>query len=110
MSWDTRLTIGQDNAVEIDGLYDTVGRVFLNSETGLTGSLYTEAGVLVSGSAFSFSYVAGTNGRYIGTIPAAVVLTENATYEIRIGGTVLGGTITVNKRIDAIAEYDGATV
>lgn len=70
---------------------------YVNDAT-VTFELRDASGTAVSGGSGTCSYVAGSNGNYLGTIPDSVTstLTENAKYTVAViiseGGTVMART------------------
>lgn len=68
-----------DNRLILDDLQNKRTKSWINDAT-VTGALYDSAGALVSGSSITLDYIAGSNGRYEGTLPYTISLTEGALY------------------------------
>ena len=83
------LYIGNDNIVTVDSFRNasTSPETYINDAT-ITGTLYDANGDEVSGETWpiSFSYVAGSNGKYTATITDTVTsgLTVNRRYRFKI--------------------------
>lgn len=107
MAWRDTVTIGEDNVVQLRGVYDVVSRQYLNEEGGITGTVFDEDGTLVVPS-FSFTYVDGSNGDYTGVVPASAPFQNGSEYTVVVSGTV-GNDVVVNRRFNVLAQYNNAT-
>jgi hypothetical protein len=89
------LTMASTNVIEISRLKDTAA-VFLSTATG-TLNLYDASAVPVSGAqGIAMSYTAGTGtkpGKYRGTIPSTVTLTEGQVYDGQVTMTATDGSV-----------------
>ena len=79
------LFINSDNVVTLAGLFGTVANAYVNSAT-VTGTVLAPDGTVVSGSAFTLTYVAASNGNYQGQIPNAIaaLLNPGSLYTVRV--------------------------
>lgn len=88
--------LGSDNVVQIDGLADHDGS-YQNDATVVVESVKDSDGSAVSGVTvpITMSYVAGSNGKYEGTVPddEAALLTEGDWYDLIIKATSSSGLV-----------------
>ncbi len=97
------LAIGSDNLVRLDTLTNYSSGAYVNNAT-VTFTLKDANGSVVSSlSGQSMAYVAGSNGRYEGTVPSTAALTLNALYTIEI--TALGAGYTLFRKLSCVAKY-----
>jgi hypothetical protein len=93
MSAQNNWFINSDMTITVKGLRDENG-AYLNSAT-VTGQMSGPAGNI--GGVINFSYVASSNGDYVGSI-APLALTEGVSYTLTITATSGGETLTVQMR------------
>jgi hypothetical protein len=75
--------VATDTQVTLKGIKDVQG-IYSNTAT-VTGTLKNLAGTPVTGGgSISFTYVPGSDGNYIGTIPAAAAMIEKQEYDLWI--------------------------
>ena len=99
--------ISASNLIEISGLKDASNGNYVNTAT-VTFTLKNSGNSVVSGaSAVSMTYVAASNGKYQGTLPNTVSLTEGAKYWLEITSTY--NTLVGFRRVQCYATYRGAT-
>jgi hypothetical protein len=99
--------ISSSNPVEVAGLKDKTTGSYVNSAT-VTFTLKNSANAAVSGAtAVAMTYVVASNGKYQGTLPNTVSLTEGAKYWLEI--TATSSTLVGFRRIECYATYRGAT-
>lgn len=72
------LAIGNDNRVWLYGLLDTTTGTYVNNAV-LTFNVTDPTGAVVA-SGITMNYVAGSNGNYIGILPASTVLVAGTQY------------------------------
>jgi hypothetical protein len=97
------LAIGSDNLVRLDVLTNASTGAYINSAAVSFVLLDGNGNTLMAST--TMNYVAASNGRYEGTIPASVTntLTLNALYTIQITATYIGTTLF--RRLSCIAKY-----
>jgi hypothetical protein len=99
--------ISSSNLIEIDGLKDASNSAYVNDAT-VTFTLRNSANAAVSGAtAVAMTYVVASNGKYQGTLPNTVSLTEGAKYWLEITSTK--SPLVGFRRIECYATYRGAT-
>jgi hypothetical protein len=99
------LAINSDNLVRLDVLTNASSGAYVNSAT-VTFTLKDSTGAVFQGqSGISMPYVAASNGRYEGTLTAAISnqLTPNALYTIEITATYSGTQLF--RKLSCIAKY-----
>ena len=84
------LFIGNDNTIELDGLYDNVSAGYVNDAT-LSLVIRDLEGTLIS--TVSMSYVATTNGNYRGNIEEDIVIVAGEVYALTITATASGDRV-----------------
>lgn len=95
--------VGADTLVRVDQLRDLASPLqYLNAAT-VTGQLSDSSGADVGGS-ISFGYVSGSDGRYDGTLPNTLVLTDGDQYTLTITASNAG--LTGIWKITRTAKYD----
>ena len=94
------LAISSDNTVEWDGMTDPTG-AYLNAAT-VTCQVKDSADSTTA-TGITLTYVAGSNGKYRGTIPSTTSLTEEATYYVEV--TAVEGSNNGFRRTREIAKY-----
>ena len=78
----TTVYIGNDTLIQLDEAHDEQTGAYLNAAT-VTFNLKTNAGdIVVSDTAMA--YVAGSNGKYQGTLQSGTALTANTKYTLEI--------------------------
>ena len=105
-----QFAIGTDNSVKIIGLTDNDDGTYVNDAT-VTGNLYHESDLVTpvdNGSDITLSYIAGSDGGYLGHIPDDVVWVEGHKHVFR--ATVVSGTKKWTFDIMRVAKYDKAGV
>ncbi len=97
------IAIGSDNLVRLDQLQSASTGLYINAAT-VSFVLKDSTGAVIQNST-TMAYIAASNGRYEGTIPASVTntLTQNSLYSIEITATYLGGTLF--RKLSCIAKY-----
>jgi hypothetical protein len=80
--------VGSDNDVIIDGLKVEETGLYVNNAT-VTGILQNGSGATVA--SFTLEYQTGSDGRYVGTVPASTVLTAGTTYTAVVTCEASGG-------------------
>jgi hypothetical protein len=97
------LAIGSDNLVRLDALTNASSGAYVNS-AAVSFVLLDSGGNTVMAST-TMPYVAASNGRYEGTIPASIsnTLTLNALYTIQITATYVATTLF--RKLSCIAKY-----
>lgn len=105
----TVLYAGNDTAVRIVGLREGVTGSWLNNQT-LSGQLCDAAGAaLAPPVTFSLAYEAGSDGNYVGLLPASADVADGTAYRLVIdvdGGPGLIGHIeyaAVGKRREVVS-------
>jgi len=79
------LYIDSDNLVTLDALYDNAAAEYVNDAT-VTVTLTDRAGNEVSGETWpvTLSYVAGSDGKYRGTLSDSLSLSANRRYTAKV--------------------------
>ena len=96
--------LSTDNAVWVRGLTDAVTGGYVNDAT-ITGNLYNENDEIVAnGADISLSYVADSDGDYLGHIPDNAAMTEGERYRFRC--VVVSGSYQWTFEVDRQAAYD----
>lgn len=97
------IAIGSDNLVRLDQLQSASTGLYVNAAVA-SFALLDATGAVIQNTT-SMAYIAASNGRYEGTIPASVTntLAQNAQYTIQITATYLGGTLF--RKLSCIAKY-----
>ena len=97
------LAIGSDNLVRLDVLQNVSTAAYINGAV-VTFVLLDSSGNTVLGTTL-MNYVAASNGRYEGTVPASTTrnLTLNALYTVQITATYNGATLF--RKLSCIAKY-----
>jgi hypothetical protein len=97
------LAIGSDNLVRLDVLQNASSATYING-AAVSFVVLDSGGAIVQGTTV-MNYVAASNGRYEGTIPASITrtLTLNALYTIQITATYSGATLF--RKLSGIAKY-----
>lgn len=91
------------SAVTVDRVYNVSTEAYINNAT-VTMTLKDLSLNAVSGASnLSLTYVTGSNGKYQGTIPSTVTLTDGATYYLDI--TITSSTTIRTDRITCVADY-----
>jgi hypothetical protein len=104
----SEIGLSSDNLVRLDSLTNSSTGAFINTAT-VTFTLFDSTGTAVAGAtSVTMPFVAGSNGRYEGSITNAVSagLTLNAQYRIDI--TATSGAIQLFRRISAVAKFRAA--
>lgn len=99
------IAIGSDNLVRLDALNNASTGAYVNNAT-VTFTLRDSGGNVVGSlQNVPMAYVAGSNGRYEGTIPNSVSssLTVNGQYTIEI--TATSGSVVLFRKLSGIAYY-----
>lgn len=100
------IDLGGDSYVEWDAMKDKLTGAFVNGGATVTGQLLdTDESTIGT---VSFSYVPGSNGRYLGLVTAAMSaeLVQGTTYDINVTATY--GGRTAYRVLHEIADYRGA--
>lgn len=108
MSSDIRWYITTDNLVVLEGLHNSLDKVYVNDAI-ITGVLADKDGTTVTGAeSITFTYLAASNGKYTGNIPDTLSLTEGDMYTLTltITATIDGTGYKATKKIDGPAEYE----
>jgi hypothetical protein len=94
--------ISSDNDVTVEELTIANTGAYANAAT-VSASILTSAGATVTDSTTTLTYVTESNGKYFGSIPSTVVLTDAANYFLQITASQSGKDITI--RIPFVAGY-----
>ena len=97
------LAIGSDNLVEVDELTNESTDAYVNNATIIMTLKDSSLDAVPNAEDLSLAYVAGSNGKYQGTIPSTVSLTAGSRYYLDISAT--GGGVTLFVRIPCRAQY-----
>jgi len=95
--------VGTTNRVRVRNLRDPATQAYVNDAT-VTGRVIGPAGEVVA-AGISFAYITGSDGIYVGDIPAATALVDGANYTLEI--TAVKGTDVVVIRLTRQAAYRG---
>ncbi len=100
------IAIGSDNLVRLDALNNASTGAYVNNAT-VSFTLKDASGTPIV-SNVSMAYVAGTNGRYEGTITntGSAALTNNGSYTIEI--TANSGGVILFRKLSCVAYYRSA--
>ncbi len=96
------IAVGSDNIVRLDALTNASTGAYVNNATVSFNLNATIGGASVL-SNVAMSYVAGSNGRYEGTIPAGTSLTPEALYTATITAAASG--VTLLRKLSCVAKY-----
>jgi len=97
------LYINSDNLIQLDALRLAADGTYVNDATVTFTLKDADEAVMTGANTVSMPYVAGSNGRYQGTIQSTVSLAVGAKYYLEVTGT--SGENNLFKRITCYARY-----
>ncbi len=89
-----------DNRVVLDELHNSATGAWTNGAT-VTATLYDSSGSEVAGSSITLTYVAGSNGKYVGTLPYTISTIKGAQYTIKAVAITAAGRRTFEETYTA---------
>lgn len=97
------LSIGCDNLVRVDNLTNEVTGSYVNTATLAMTVRDSSLAAVTGGTSIAMAYVAGSNGRYHGTVPNTLILTAGAIYYVDVVGS--GESLDITLRVPCRAAY-----
>ena len=76
------LSIGSDNLLILENLQDETTKAYLEGAT-VTGTVKDKNGVIVA-AGIALSFVAGSQGKYVGNLPKATTLIDGEKYTVEV--------------------------